>query len=100
MRGYTVILSPEPNLGGFSVSCPAMPGAFSQGPTRRAALAGMRESAEAWLEAMAERGEGPLVETTELVANAVADVLQDRAAEGWDLVIETAVLPLPVASAA
>jgi len=100
MQPYTVILSPEPNLGGYSASCPAMPGAFGQGQTREEALESIRAGMEAWLEAMAERGGGALTETPELVARALAAVLEDRAAEGWDLSIETATVQPAIASAA
>ena len=42
VKTYTVVLSPELE-GGFSVSCPAMPGALSQGATRDEALANIAE---------------------------------------------------------
>ncbi|HYV38470.1 MAG TPA: type II toxin-antitoxin system HicB family antitoxin [Gemmataceae bacterium] len=44
-----VVVSPE-DVGGFSVSVPALPGCYSQGETLDEALANIREAAELWLE--------------------------------------------------
>ena len=100
MKGYTVVLSPDPVDGGYSVSCPAMPGAHSQGDSRDEALANIREAMEGWAEAAAERGFGPLDETPQLIADEVAFVLGYRAEEGWNMVVETAVVfPAVVAAA-
>jgi predicted RNase H-like HicB family nuclease len=38
------------DVGGFSVSVPALPGCHSQGETREEAIANIREAAELWLE--------------------------------------------------
>lgn len=46
---YTIILEREPD-GGFVVSVPALPGCVSQGETREAALANIREAAELYVE--------------------------------------------------
>ena len=86
---YTVVLSPDPNAGGYSVSCPAMPGAISEGDTREETLANIVEAMSLWLEVAEEHGESPLVESTELVAAKVAVVLGYRAEEGWPLEVET-----------
>ena len=88
-RGYTVILSPDPVEGGYTVICPAMPGAITEGDSREGALAAMAEVMSIWLEVAAEHGEEPLEETPKLVAEKVAEVLDDRAEEGWDFQIET-----------
>lgn len=87
MGTYTVILSPE--TGGYSVFCPAMPGAVSQGETRAEALANIAEAMEGWLAVEREFGGDALPETPELVAAKIAQVLGWRAEEGWDLTIET-----------
>ncbi len=92
MKSYTVVLSPDPNMGGYSVSVPAMPGAVSQGDTRESALANTRDAMEGWLEVARERGADALPETHGLVAAEIADVLDFRGEEGWDLLIETAVV--------
>jgi predicted RNase H-like HicB family nuclease len=100
MKGYTVVLSPDPVDGGYTVSCPAMPGAVSEGVSRDKALTAAAEVMAAWLEIATEDGYGPLDETPELVAGEVAFVLGYRAEEGWDLVVETTVVKPLVAAAA
>lgn len=100
MKGYTVVLSPDPVDGGYSVSCPAMPGALAQGDTREETLRAIAEVMAAWLEIAVEDGYGPLDETPDLIAKEVAFVLGYRAEEGWDLVVETTVVPPLVAAAA
>jgi predicted RNase H-like HicB family nuclease len=89
---YTVIISPDPDLGVFTALCPAMPGAIIEGDTREAALNAMRGVMDAWIEVAAENGHGPLAETPDLIARIVAETLEDRVEEGWDLALETASL--------
>ena len=100
MRRYTVVLSPDPERGGFSVSCPAAPGALSQGETRDEALANITESVELWLEATLEQGRDALLETAELVVNELEDILNDREELGWDRTVETATIAVSVPVAA
>jgi len=100
MKGYTVVLSPDPEVGGYTAVCPAMPGAVAEGDTREQTLGAMAHVMVAWLELAAEDGRGPLDETPELIAAVIAEVLEDRDAEGWDRTIETAVLQPAVAAAA
>ncbi|MCC7365703.1 MAG: type II toxin-antitoxin system HicB family antitoxin [Dehalococcoidia bacterium] len=100
MRRYTVILSPDPERGGFTVSVPAMPGAVSQGDTRDETLANIREAMEGWLAVARDHGEDALHETPQLVAKEIAWELAARAEEGWDLLVETAVVELQAAAAA
>lgn len=100
MRGYTVVLSPDPNAGGYSVSVPALPGALSQGDTREDALRNIQEAMDGWLEVAAEKGIATLEETPGLVAEEIATVLGFRAEEGWELLVETAVVQPTVAVAA
>lgn len=57
MRRYTVVLMPEPEAGGYSVTVPALPGLFTQGDTRDEALAAAREAIAFHLESLAEEGE-------------------------------------------
>ena len=94
MQTFTVVLSPNPTAGGYSVSVPAVPGALSEGDTRIEALANIREALEGVLEVMDEDGQTPLRETPELIAAEIAVVLGFRAEEGWDMVVETAVIHL------
>ena len=91
---YTVILSPE--YGGYSVFCPAMPGAVSQGDSRDEALAMIADAMEGWLEASKSTGGQPLVETPALIAAKIQAVLGYRLAEELDFVIETAVVSVRV----
>ena len=44
MARYTVVLTPEVEDGGYSVSVPALPGCFSQGESVEEALAHIREA--------------------------------------------------------
>ena len=98
MQTYTVVLSKEPKW--YSVVCPAMPGAVSQGESRETALANIVEAMAGWSEVAAEQGLEPLLETAELVGAKTAEVLEFLAAEGWPLLVETAVVRLPVVVAA
>jgi predicted RNase H-like HicB family nuclease len=93
---FTVVLSPDEDTGGYSVTCPALPGAVSQGETRDEALSNIREAMELWL----EDGSPPLQESPELIAAEIAFVLGWRAEEGWPLIVETTTLTLPAAVAA
>jgi len=94
MRTFTVVLSPDPNAGGYSVSVPAVPGALSEGDTRNEALANIGEALEGVLAVMEADGQAALLETPELIAAEVALVLSLRAEEGWDMLVETAVVNL------
>jgi predicted RNase H-like HicB family nuclease len=58
-RTYSVVLTAEPEAGGFSVSVPALRGCHSQGDTLEEALANVREAIELYLEVMVEGGEVP-----------------------------------------
>ena len=87
MKTYTVVLSKNPQSSWYSVTCPALPGAISQGRGKPEALRNIQEAMEGWLEG----GEvAPEIETPELIADWIRDILRDRAEEGWDLVVETA----------
>jgi predicted RNase H-like HicB family nuclease len=52
-RKFTVILREEPE-GGYSAQCIELPGAISQGKTRKQAIANIREAIEGYLEAFPE----------------------------------------------
>ncbi len=99
MRGYTVVLSADPNAGGYSVSVPAMPGALTQGQSREQALAAAAEVMALWVDVAQEDGYGPLEETPALIAAQIASVLEDRDEEGWDRSIETAIVAPAVLAA-
>ena len=93
-----MILSPE--CGGYSVFCPAMPGAVSQGDSRDEALANIIEAMEGWMEVGAERDDPPLVETPELIADMIREVLEDRAEEELEPIVETASVQVRVVAVA
>lgn len=52
-RKFTVILREEPE-GGYSAQCIELPGAISQGETRKQAITNIREAIEGYLEAFPE----------------------------------------------
>jgi predicted RNase H-like HicB family nuclease len=65
-RRYTVIL--EDGEDGFVVvSCPALPGCWSQGRTRAEALENIKEAIELYIEALIENNERVPVEETATV---------------------------------
>ena len=53
---FKVFLEPDED-GGYVVSCPSLPGCYSQGETIEDALANIREAIELCLEDMREHGE-------------------------------------------
>ena len=57
MRRYTVVLTPEPEDGGYSVSVPALPGCYSQGESVKEALAHIREAIGLHLWSLQQEGE-------------------------------------------
>jgi predicted RNase H-like HicB family nuclease len=44
----TAIVRPEPDVGGYSASIPALPGCHTQGETLDEVRANLREAAEGW----------------------------------------------------
>lgn len=56
-RSYTVVLLPEPKVGGFSVSVPSLPEIVTQGETEQEALANAREAISLVISDRAQRGE-------------------------------------------
>ena len=57
MRVYTVLLTPEPEEGGFSVRVPALPGLFTQGETYDEAVEVARAAIAFHLECLEAEGE-------------------------------------------
>lgn len=45
----TAIVRPEPDVGGYSASIPALPGCHTQGETLEEVCTNLREVAEGWL---------------------------------------------------
>src|SRR5947207_1730469 len=100
MQTFTVVLSPNPDRGGYSVSVPAAPGALSQGASRDDALSNIKEALELWLEVTLERGGDLLAETPAVIAAEIESILQDRDDLGWDTTVETAHIAIEVPVAA
>jgi predicted RNase H-like HicB family nuclease len=46
MRTYSVLLNPDPEYGGFTVTVPALPGVITEGDTLEEALANAKEAIE------------------------------------------------------
>lgn len=50
MKTYTVVLTPDDESGGFTVTVPALPGCVTDGPTIDEALKRAQEAIELYLE--------------------------------------------------
>lgn len=57
MREYTIVLDPDPEGRGFTVSVPSLPGCITQGKTKEQAVERAREAILLHLEAMLAHGE-------------------------------------------
>jgi predicted RNase H-like HicB family nuclease len=64
---YRVVLLPSEE--GFAVSCPGLPGCWSQGATEQEALENIREAIREYLEAVTEPTRGQDVREVEIAAN-------------------------------
>ncbi|KCZ70735.1 hypothetical protein ANME2D_02759 [Candidatus Methanoperedens nitroreducens] len=51
---FKVVLEKDEEVGGYVVSCPSLPGCFSQGETVEEALENIKEAIQACLESLAE----------------------------------------------
>lgn len=63
MRRYTILLTSEPEEGGYTVRVPALPGCYTQGDTLEAAIANAREAIAAYIADVVACGEPVLEET-------------------------------------
>jgi predicted RNase H-like HicB family nuclease len=61
MRRYTIVLIPDADEGGYTVTVPSLPGCVTEGDTFEEALENAREAITVHLEALAADGE-PLPE--------------------------------------
>ncbi|MEX2373377.1 MAG: type II toxin-antitoxin system HicB family antitoxin [Dehalococcoidia bacterium] len=57
MRQYTVVLIPDADDGGYTVTVPALPGLVAQGESMDEALAMTREAITFHIECLVEEGE-------------------------------------------
>ena len=73
-RQYTIILHPEPEEGGYSVTVPALPGCFTQGETVEECVERAKEAIALHIEGMIADGEPilqeqhPVILTVEVAA--------------------------------
>jgi predicted RNase H-like HicB family nuclease len=56
-REYTIILDPDEEEGGYTVTVPALPGCVTQGETREEAIAMAQDAIRGYLEALAKDGQ-------------------------------------------
>jgi len=57
VKTYTIVLEPDPDVGGFTVLVPALPGCVTEGATLEEALANARDAISLTLEDLIARGE-------------------------------------------
>lgn len=57
MKRYSVLLIPDPEDGGYTVTVPTLPGCITEGDTLAEALTNAREVITLHLEALSEAGE-------------------------------------------
>lgn len=71
---FTVILTLDPDDGGFTAECPGIPGCISEGDTVEESLANIKEAIEGCLESIAAHGQPLPGEHAVIVATVDADV--------------------------
>lgn len=64
MRQYTIILEPDTEEGGYTVTVPALPGCITQGDTIEQCIERAREAIAGYIESLRSDGE-PIPEETE-----------------------------------
>ena len=64
MRQYTIILEPDPEEGGYTVTVPALPGCITQGETIEQCIERAREAITGYIESLKSDSE-PIPEETE-----------------------------------
>jgi antitoxin HicB len=72
-RKYTIILEPDFEEGGFTVTVPALPGCITQGGTVEECIERAREAIELYIESLIADGE-PVPEETERPQMVTIDV--------------------------
>lgn len=68
---FNVLLEPDEESGGYIVSCPSLPGCYSQGDTIAEALDNIRETILLCLEDMLAQGE-PIPDASRTLISSVA----------------------------
>ena len=64
MRTYTIILEPDTEEGGYTVTVPALPGCITQGDTLETCIERAKEAIAGYIESLAAEGM-PIPEETE-----------------------------------
>ena len=57
MRTYSIVVDPDPDDGGFTVTVPALPGCVTQGETIDECIANAQEAISVYLEDLVAVGE-------------------------------------------
>ena len=57
MRKYTIILEPDPEVGGYTVTVPALPGCITQGETVEQCIERAQEAITGYIESHIKDGE-------------------------------------------
>jgi predicted RNase H-like HicB family nuclease len=57
MRTYSIVVDPDPDVGGFTVTVPALPGCVTQGETIEECVANAQEAISLYLEDLVATGE-------------------------------------------
>jgi antitoxin HicB len=71
---YTIVLDPDPEEGGYTVTVPALPGCITEGDSVQEATERAKEAIRAWLAAAVADGEEiPIEEPPVLVSSVEVD---------------------------
>jgi predicted RNase H-like HicB family nuclease len=71
---FKVLLEPDEEAGGYVVSCPALPGCYTQGNTIEEALENIKEAIQLCLEDMQAQNQ-PILDMTRTLVSSVAVAL-------------------------
>jgi antitoxin HicB len=73
MRRYTIVLHPDPEEGGFTVTVPSLPGCITEGDTLDEAVANAQEAIRLFLRVLEKHGE-PIPEEPEPLQTVTVEV--------------------------
>jgi antitoxin HicB len=79
MRRYTVLLTPDPDVGGYTVTVPLLPGCITEGDTLEDALANAREAITVHVGGLEQDGE-PVPEEHKAPQLALVEVTEEEIA--------------------
>lgn len=71
---FKVLLEPDEEAGGYVVSCPALPGCYTQGNTIEEALENIKEAIQLCMEEMQAQNQ-PILDMTRTLVSSVAVAL-------------------------